>query len=177
MITVKRKRFMQVLAVTLALFAAASVMAAGLVVKVGRAGAEFTTADLSAMQTAEGTAYYKNSKGVVTGPIKIKGVKLESLLKLVGGINPEEKLVVTSSDGYVTELDYAKANGDLPATKPDGTTFEGKPVIIPVLITWSDPEMEKDLPRLAFISEGGLITESKYWARNVVEIRLESAAK
>lgn len=177
MMAAKRKCFKLMLAVTLALLAAASVMAAGLTVKVGRAGAEFKTADLSAMQTVEGIAYYKNSKGVVTGLIKIKGVKLESLLKLVGGIKPEDKLVVISSDGYITELDYAKANGDLPATKPDGTTFEGKPVIIPVLITWSDPEMEKDLPRLAFISEGGLITESKYWARNVVEIRLESAAK
>lgn len=135
--------------------------------------------ELDKQAQTEGVAYYKNSKGVVSGPFKIKGVKLADLISLAGGMSASDKLVVVSSDGYVTELDYGKLNGEMAATRPDGSPVEGKPVMVPVLITWSDPGMEKDLPRLGFLSfvEGGLITESKYWARNVVEIKIVPAGE
>jgi hypothetical protein len=150
-------------------------MAAVPSIKVVKGAGVPVVADLEKMDKVDGLALYKNSKGVVTGPFAIKGVKLSEVVKLAGGMTDAEKLIVSSSDGYVTELSFAQANGEVAVTKADGSPVEGKPVVTPVLITWSEPAMEKDLPRLAFISETGLITESKYWARNVVEIKIAPA--
>lgn len=170
----RRKALVSVIVIA-ALFMALAALAAGPEVKLVKGEAQPVVADLEKMEKVEGMALYKNSKGVLSGPYKIKGVKLMDLVKLLGGMSADEKLVVTSSDGYVTELTYAIANGQITALKPDGSPAEDKLVITPVLITWSEPSLEKDLPRLAFITETGHITESKYWARNVVEIKVAPA--
>lgn len=159
--------------------AVSAVMAEGLAIKLVKGESAPIAVELGKIEQVEGIAYYKNSKGVVSGPFKIKGARLSEVLKLAGGMTAEEKLIVTSSDGYVTELSFAQANGELTAMRPDGAAVEGKPMLIPILITQSEPDMTKDLPRLAFIAnvEGGLMTESKYWARNVVEIKIVPAEK
>jgi|GEM_PF-1904081 len=117
-------------------------MAAGPSLKLIKSDAAVVV-ELDKQAQTEGVAYYKNSKGVVSGPFKIKGVKLADLINLAGGMSASEKLVMVSSDGYVTELDYGKLNGEMAATRPDGSPVEGKPVMVPVLITWSDPGMEE----------------------------------
>ena len=174
-----KRRYIALAAMLVIALAASAVMAEGLAVKLVKGDAAPITVELEKLEKVEGVAYYKNSKGVVSGPFKIKGVKLADLLKLAGGMTAEEKLIFTASDGYVTELSYAQAYGELTATRPDGAAVEGKPALVPVVITWSEPDMTKDLPRLAFIAnvEGGLMTESKYWARNLVEIRIAPADK
>lgn len=170
-----KRKFLVSIIIFAVLAASLAVMAAGLTVKLVKGDQAPVVADLEKLEKVEGLALYKNSKGVISGPFKIKGVKLSEVLKLVGGITADEKLVVTSSDGYVTELTFAQANGALTVTKADGSPAEEKLAVVPVLITWSEPAMEKDLPRLAFITEAGHITESKYWARNVVEIKVAPA--
>lgn len=174
-----KRRYVAIAAMLVIALAASAAMAEGLAVKLVKGEAAPITVELEKLEQVEGVAYYKNSKGVVSGPFKIKGVKLADLLKLAGGMTAEEKLIFTASDGYVTELSFAQANGELAVTRPDGAAVEGKPALVPVVITWSKPEMTKDLPRLAFIAnvEGGLMTESKYWARNLVEIRIAPADK
>jgi len=169
----KRRIALSVAAALLIIAVAAS--AAGLSVKVAKGDAPAVVADLEKMEKVDGVALYKNSKGVVSGPYKIKGVKLSEVLKLAGGMVESEKLIITASDGYVTELTFAQANGELPITKADGSPAAEKTPVTPVIITWSEPSLEKDLPRLAFITAEGHITESKYWARNVVEIKIVPA--
>lgn len=170
-----RRKFLVSLVILAVLSASLAVIAAGPAIKLVKGDAAPVLADLDKLDKVEGLALYKNSKGVISGPFKIKGVKLSEVLKLVGGMTVDEKLVFTSSDGYVMELTFAQANGGLAVTKADGSPAEEKLTVIPVLITWSEPAMEKDLPRLAFITEAGHITESKYWARNVVEIKVTPA--
>ena len=173
-----RRRTASFLVAIVLLLVATVTLAGGLPLRLVKGDAT-AVVELDREVLTEGTAYYKNSKGVVSGPFKIKGVRLIDLVDSIGGMEATDKLLVVSSDGYVTELDYAQACGDMAATRPDGSPVEGRPVLVPVLITWSDPGMEKDLPRLGFLSsvEGGLMTESKYWARNVVEIRIVPAGK
>ncbi|MBP7109954.1 MAG: hypothetical protein KBB09_00075 [Firmicutes bacterium] len=172
-----KRRYIALAAMLVIVIAATAASAEGLAVRLVKGDAAPLTVELEKLEKVEGVAYYRNSKGVVSGPFKIKGVKLADLLKLAGGMTAEEKLIFTASDGYVTELSFAQANGELAASRPDGAAFEGKPALVPVIITWSEPDMAKDLPRLAFIAdvEGGLMTESKYWARNLVEIRIAPA--
>lgn len=174
-----KRRNLALAAVLVLAMAASALMAEGLSVRLVKGDQAPVSVELAKLEQMEGTAYYKNSKGVVSGPFKIKGAKLSDVLKLAGGMTAEEKLIVTASDGYVTELSFAQANGELAVTRPDGAAVEGKPALVPVLITWSEPDMTKDLPRLAFLAnvEGGLMTESKYWARNVVEIKIAPADK
>ncbi len=160
-------------AALLAAFAlSVSVMAAGPMLKVSKGDAAAVTVDISTLEQVSGKAYYKNSKGVLSGPFSIKGVRLSDVLKAAGGILEAEKLVVTSSDGYVTELTFAQVMGKMDITRADGSAETEKVEVIPVIITWSEPAMEKDLPRLSFITKDGHITESKYWARNVVEFKV-----
>lgn len=168
-----RKALAAALLVVLAL--SVSLMAAGPMLKVSKGDTAAVTVDLSTLEQVSGKAYYKNSKGVLSGPFSIKGVRLSDVLKAAGGISEAEKLVVTSSDGYVTELTFAQVMGKMDITRADGSAETEKVEVIPVIITWSEPAMEKDLPRLSFITKDGHITESKYWARNLVELKVAAA--
>lgn len=168
-----RKALAAVLLVVLAL--SISAIAAGPSLKVSKGDAAAVTVDLSTLEQVSGKAYYKNSKGVLSGPFSIKGVRISDVLKASGGITEAEKLIVTSSDGYVTELSFAQVMGKMDITRADGSAETEKVEVIPVIITWSEPAMEKDLPRLSFITKDGHVTESKYWARNVVELKVAPA--
>ncbi len=168
-----RKVFAAVLLAALAL--SISAIAAGPSLKVSKGDAAAVTVDLSTLEQVSGKAYYKNSKGVLSGPFSIKGVRISDVLKASGGITEAEKLIVTSSDGYVTELSFAQVMGKMDITRADGSAETEKVEVIPVIITWSEPAMEKDLPRLSFITKDGHVTESKYWARNVVELKVAPA--
>ena len=168
-----RKALAAALLVALAL--SISAFAAGPLLKVSKGDTAAVTVDLSALEQVSGKAYYRNSKGVLSGPFSIKGVRLYDVIKAAGGINEAEKLIVTSSDGYVTELTFAQVMGKMDITRADGSAETEKVEVMPVIITWSEPAMEKDLPRLSFITKEGHVTESKYWARNVVELKLTVA--
>ena len=152
-----------------------SAFTAGPLLKVYRGDTAAVTVDLSSLEQVSGKAYYRNSKGVLSGPFSIKGVRLSDVIKAAGGMNEAEKLVVTSSDGYVTELTFDQVMGKMDITRADGSAETSKVEVIPVIITWSEPAMEKDLPRLSFITKEGHVTESRYWARNVSELKVTAA--
>ncbi len=152
-----------------------SAFAAGPFLKVSKGDTAAVSVDLSALEEISGKAYYRNSKGVLSGPFSIKGVRLSDVMKAAGGMNEAEKLVVTSSDGYVTELTFDQVMGRMEITRADGSAETAKVEVITVIITWSEPAMEKDLPRLSFITKEGHVTESRYWARNVSELKVTAA--
>jgi hypothetical protein len=74
---------------------------------VGPAGSKTLTLDeVRAMPAVKGWAGIKNSVGKITQPALHKGVSLEELCKLVGGIGPEYAIEVIAKDGYGTTLSY-----------------------------------------------------------------------
>jgi DMSO/TMAO reductase YedYZ molybdopterin-dependent catalytic subunit len=89
--------------------------------------------DLKALPVTEGYAGIKNSVGRVFPPLPCKGVALEELCDLVGGLGPDHALNIVAKDGYAMTMSYDQAiKGDLVLYDPgtgDETTIE-EPVTV-----------------------------------------------
>lgn len=74
---------------------------------VGPAGSKSLSLDqVRALPAVQGWAGTKSSVGKITQPILHKGVSLEELCKLVGGIGPEYAIQAVAKDGYAITLSY-----------------------------------------------------------------------
>lgn len=67
---------------------------------------EFTLGELSCLPSLEATSSFENQFGNLRGEGLYVGVPVSALLDYVGGIQPDETLVVTCSDGYSQEFSY-----------------------------------------------------------------------
>lgn len=65
-----------------------------------------TMADLQAMTPTEGWGGTISSAGVITPPQRLKGVLLESLVDLVGGLQPSMGVNIVAKDGYGMTMAY-----------------------------------------------------------------------
>ena len=86
----------------------------------GPEGTQVLTLDqIKEMSAAEGWAGTKNSVGKVTPAQRHKGVAIEELCKLVGGMTPQQAVSIVAEDGYAMTLSYDQAiNGDLVTYDP-----------------------------------------------------------
>jgi DMSO/TMAO reductase YedYZ molybdopterin-dependent catalytic subunit len=86
-----------------------------------------TMDDLKALPATEGWAGIKSSTGKITVPERFKGVAVDELCKLVGGLSPNTGVSVVAKDGYAMTISYDQiANGDFITYDP-GTGDEIKP--------------------------------------------------
>ncbi len=93
----------------------------------GPGGAKtLTMDDLKALPATEGWAGIKSSTGKITIPERFKGVAVDELCKLVGGLSPNTGVSVVAKDGYAMTISYDQiANGDFITYDP-GTGDETK---------------------------------------------------
>lgn len=85
-----------------------------------------TMADLQAMTPTEGWGGTISSAGVITPPQRLKGVALESLVDLVGGLQPSMGINVVAKDGYGMTMAYDQiVEGDFITYDP-GTGSENQ---------------------------------------------------
>ncbi len=66
----------------------------------------FSMADLKALPATEGMAGIKSSTGKITLPNKFKGVALQDLADLVGGLNESMGVNIVAEDGYSLSYSY-----------------------------------------------------------------------
>jgi hypothetical protein len=86
-----------------------------------------TMDDLKALPATEGWAGIKSSTGKITILEKFKGVAVDELCKLVGGLSPNTGVSIVAKDGYAMTISYDQiANGDFITYDP-GTGDEIKP--------------------------------------------------
>ncbi|MBE0685331.1 MAG: iron-siderophore ABC transporter substrate-binding protein, partial [Anaerolineaceae bacterium] len=79
----------------------------------------FTMADLKALPAREGQAGIKSSTGKITLPNKFKGVALEDLADLVGGLSEDMGVNIVAEDGYSLSYSYDQImNGTYIAYNP-----------------------------------------------------------
>lgn len=133
--------------------------------------------EIRAMHSYEGYGGFFTTVGMVNGPLKCKGIPVEDLCELVGGIEPSNTLRVSAPDGYLMVFTYDQCKGNFvtyePATlkevphgdlkmilmyKQDGTLLsedDGKPL------------------RLAIVGSDKLLTEGHYWVKwvDTIEVR------
>lgn len=128
-----------------------------------------TMADLQAMTAYEGQAGIKSSTGRITLPSMQKGVLLEDLIDLVGGLDPEYGINVVAKDGYGMTISYDQIkNSDFiaydPATGEERTMEEPLKVIV-AYEQDGKAISEQDGPlRLAFISPKNNQVVDGHWA-------------
>jgi DMSO/TMAO reductase YedYZ molybdopterin-dependent catalytic subunit len=85
----------------------------------GPGGAKsLTMDDLKALPAVEGWAGIKSSTGKITVPEQYKGVALDELCKLVGGIGPNMGVNLVAKDGYAMTVSYDQI------TKGDFVTYD-----------------------------------------------------
>ena len=85
-----------------------------------------TMNDLKALPAVKGWAGIKSSTGKITIPERFKGVAVDELCKLVGGLGPNTGVSIVAKDGYAMTISYDQiANGDFITYDP-GTGDEVK---------------------------------------------------
>ncbi|MBN1191766.1 MAG: molybdopterin-dependent oxidoreductase [Dehalococcoidales bacterium] len=135
-----------------------------------------TYSEIKNMPSYSGTGGFFSTTGAVTGPFHAKGVLLESLCALVGGLDESNLVKISAADGYSTMLDYQQVKGGFITYDP--LTLKEKPhgELRPLLMYEKDGHaLDEDFGkplRLAIAGEDGFVTEGLYWTKwiNKVEI-------
>ena len=146
----------------------------------GRDGQELTLSydEVLALPAIETTGGFFSSVGTLYGPYDLKGVRLATLLDLVGGMGPSDVLMVGAQDGYSSVFDYEQVYGEIDAFEPGSFRLVPQTEIEFVLIYEQDgsPLSHQDgRPlRLAIISRDGLLTEGHWWVKWVDRLQVRS---
>jgi DMSO/TMAO reductase YedYZ molybdopterin-dependent catalytic subunit len=82
--------------------------------------------DLKDLPSVEGWGGTVSSAGVITPPQRLKGVPLESLVDLVGGLGPGMGVSVVAKDGYGMTMSYEQVTGGDFITYDPGTGDENQ---------------------------------------------------
>jgi DMSO/TMAO reductase YedYZ molybdopterin-dependent catalytic subunit len=144
---------------------------------IGEGEKMLTFDELRAMPSYEGYGGFFTTVGMINGPFKCKGVPIEYLCTLVGGINGSDMVWVYAPDGYLMVFTYDQCKGCFLTF--DTTTLREVPhsELKMILMYEQDgaPLSEDDgRPiRIAIVSEDKLLTEGHYWVKwvNKIEIR------
>ena len=134
--------------------------------------------ELRAMPSYEAYGGFFSTVGIVSGPFKCKGVPVEDLCALVGGINDSNTLWVSASDGYMMVFTYDQVKGDFITYEPATLKEMSHSPLKMILMYEQDgaPLSEDDgRPlRIAIVSEDKLLTEGHYWIKWVDKIAVRA---
>lgn len=145
---------------------------------VGREGSrQLSLEEIKKMPAWEGRGGFFTTVGLVNGPFTCKGVPVEDLCALVGGIGPDECLWVWAPDGYSMVFSYEQVKGDF--VTYDSRTLREIPTqgVKMILMYEQDgaPLKEDDgRPlRIALVGSDDFLTEGHYWVKWVdrMEVR------
>jgi len=132
--------------------------------------------EISILPALRAVGAYINVLGNIKGLGNYTGPSLNTFLSLVGGMNSNNALRVTASDGYNKTLSYEEVNGEF--TTYNVTTKQPVPhnqPLTPILAYhFKDANLSSsDGPlRLAIIGPEGLATPSTYWVKQVVKLEI-----
>jgi DMSO/TMAO reductase YedYZ molybdopterin-dependent catalytic subunit len=137
--------------------------------------------DIQALPAYEGMGGRISSVGHVTPPSKFKGVTLEDLCGLVGGITEENSVSVVAKDGYAMTFSYNQiTTGDFPTYDPatgDESPFDGKLWVVVAYEEEGAPvPADSDGPlRLAILGSQKLVTDGHWWIKWVAKIEIKQS--
>lgn len=139
--------------------------------------------ELQSLPVVETSGGFFSSVGAIHGPYTVKGISLETLLDLVGGMSSSDVLLVAAEDGYSAVFDYEQLHGEVDAFEPDTLRHvpEGDVEFLLIFEQEGEPLDENDGQplRLAVTSAEGLLTEGHWWVKwvNRLEIRSTSTGE
>lgn len=144
---------------------------------IGEGEKVLTFDEIRAMPSYEGYGGFFTTVGVVNGPFKCKGVPLDELCELVGGIEPSNTLWIAAPDGYLMVLTYDQFKGNFvtyePATLKEMPHGDLKMILMYEQDGTFLSEGDGKPLRLAIVGSDKLLTEGHYWVKwvNKIEVR------
>jgi DMSO/TMAO reductase YedYZ molybdopterin-dependent catalytic subunit len=133
-------------------------------------------AEIKKMPSYSGRGGEFSSAGIISGPYSIKGVPVTELCALVGGIKPDDVLLVSAQDGYSSIFSYSETQGKFitydPKTMKEVPYRELKLVLIyeqdgaPLTHNYGKPL------RIATVGPDDLLVEGHYWVKWVNRIEV-----
>jgi DMSO/TMAO reductase YedYZ molybdopterin-dependent catalytic subunit len=134
---------------------------------------------ITKMPSQEAKGGYLTSAGIVNGPYKVKGVLLQGLCDLVGGITSNNYVSISAPDGYSMTFGYDQIyNGGFLTWDPE-TLHEISHERQMILLTYEwdgKPISNNDGGplRLVVVSDGSFLTEGHNWVMWVNKIEIET---
>ena len=146
-------------------------------------GGDNVTLSLEEVKALESTAAqggFFTTTGVVHGPYDVKGVSIEDLCGVVGGLGPSDGVLVSAVDGYSAFFEHDEIEGNIPTALYDPETGNLKDVphenLGLVLMYEQDGQALSDDDgkplRLAVAGDDRLLTEGFRWVRWVDRIEI-----
>lgn len=132
--------------------------------------------EVIAMSSYEGSGGFFTTVGTINGPFDCKGIPIEELCGLVGGINTSNTIWVSAPDGYLMVFTLDHIKGDFITYDP-ATMREVPHDELKVLLMYEqdgiilNDEMGGPL-RLAIAGSDALLTEGHYWVQSVERIEI-----
>jgi DMSO/TMAO reductase YedYZ molybdopterin-dependent catalytic subunit len=147
----------------------------------GEQSVTLTWEDIQALPAYEGVGGRISSVGHVTPPVKFKGVTLEDLCGLVGGITEGNSVSVIAKDGYAMTFSYEDiTTSGFPTYDPSTgaeSPFDGK---LWVVVAYEEEgtlvPADGDGPlRLAILGSQKLVTDGHWWIKWVEKIEIKQS--
>ncbi len=142
--------------------------------------ATLTFKGIKALESVTGQGGFFTTTGVIHGPYEVKGVSIEDLCDLVGGLEPSDGVLVSAVDGYSAFFEYDEVKGNIPTSEYDPATGNLKEVphedlgLILMYEQDGKPLSDDDGKplRLAVAGDDRLLTEGFRWVRWVERIEV-----
>ena len=131
--------------------------------------------DLAQMTAMTGDGGYIKTTLTVRGPFSYKGVEINELLDLVGGITEEQSVRVTATDGYTLIFTYDQINGNVMTYDGYGKLLGIEDLTMLIAYESDGEEGFEGSPRIVFIGEGPPITLGPCWVKDVATIEVVPA--
>jgi DMSO/TMAO reductase YedYZ molybdopterin-dependent catalytic subunit len=145
---------------------------------VGKSGEQkvLSYQEIRALPAQEAQGGFFTTVGVVNGPYEVKGVLLQDLCALVGGVTANDAVEISAKDGYSMIFDYKQLTGDIPTYDP--VTIHELPherqVVLLIYEQDGKPLSDSDGKplRLAAVGSERLLTEGHNWVKWVNKIEV-----
>jgi len=136
--------------------------------------------DIKALESTPGQGGFFTTTGVIHGPYDVKGVSIEDLCDLVGGLGTSDGVLVSAVDGYSAYFEHDEVEGNIPTSEYDPGTGNLKEVphenlgLILMYEQDGKPLSDDDGKplRLAVAGDDRLLTEGFRWVRWVDRIEV-----
>ena len=136
--------------------------------------------EIKAMPAYKGQGGFFTTVGTINGPYKAKGVLIEDLCELIGGLTPSDVVMVSAIDGYSMVFDYDQVMGDINTHEPESLKEVPHGELKLILMYEQDRKPLSDGDgkpiRLAAVGTDNLLTEGHYWVKWVDRVEVKRKA-
>lgn len=136
---------------------------------------ETHTVDLNSLEAFTVQGGFRKSTGTLVGPENVTGPKLEDVLDEIGGITEDQALEVTASDGYTMTLSYEQVLGHVLGYDDTGQALKVEEFEVLIITETDGEELTKGFPRLAFVSDDGLLSDGHFWIKDIASLKVVPA--